>query len=125
MSKKILLVDDSEFARRDLRLAFEAHGFQVSEAENGAECCEMLAKAEFDAIFLDYNMPVMNGLEALQRATSEGTRRQALVFMMTTETNAELKALGKELGLNGWIVKPVVIEPIVAFTVKKLSSGAA
>jgi two-component system chemotaxis response regulator CheY len=70
-------------------------------------------------------MPVMNGLEALQRATSEGTRRQALVFMMTTETNAELKALGKELGLNGWIVKPVVIEPIVAFTVKKLSSGAA
>lgn len=123
MGHSVLIVDDSEFARADLKAVLEEKGFQVLEADTGAECCDMVRNNSFDAIFLDYNMPVMNGMDALKRMANENSRGSALVFMMTTETNPDLKNLGKQLGLNGWIVKPVDVNQVAQFLVQRLTGG--
>ncbi|MCR4587840.1 MAG: response regulator, partial [Lachnospiraceae bacterium] len=67
-NKKILIVDDSALMRRVLGDIIESDGrFQVADrAKDGKEALELLKKNRYDAVVLDVNMPVMNGLELLK-----------------------------------------------------------
>ncbi|MBN2606150.1 MAG: response regulator, partial [Thiotrichales bacterium] len=80
--------------------------FELTLASNGQEALDATQQEQFDAIISDINMPVMNGLEFLEKVRAEENYKFTPVLMMTTEASREMKDQGKKLGATGWIVKP-------------------
>lgn len=80
--------------------------FELTMAANGQEGFEAIQKDNFDVIISDVNMPVMNGLDLLEKIRANEASKFTPVLMMTTEASDEMKAEGKRLGATGWIVKP-------------------
>lgn len=62
--RHVLIADDHKVIRGFVRSMFEARGFEVSDAENGAQAVEKAQQLHPDLVVLDMAMPVMNGLEA-------------------------------------------------------------
>ena len=63
MPARVLIVDDEPQARRVLRIALIAHGFEVSDARDGEEALERLRLEPLDIVLLDLKMPGMSGLQ--------------------------------------------------------------
>ena len=105
MGKKILCVDDSSTIRKLVHKALDPLGYEVSEAENGREALDMAAP-DFDLFIVDVHMPEMDGFEFVEGLKQAGDLANKPVVFLTTESSEEKKARGKELGVNGWIVKP-------------------
>lgn len=108
MPIRVLIVDDSAFVRRALQRVLSCDaGFEVAAvAENGRAALEVLAKQTVDAVVLDVEMPVMDGLETL-KALRERQRSLPVVMFSTLTTRggeATLEAL--TLGANDYVTKP-------------------
>ncbi len=101
-----LLVDDSIVIRKVARQIFELSGFSCSEAEDGQQAYDICKDKMPDCILLDWNMPVMNGLEflVLLRQLPEGQKPQ--VIFCTTENDMSHIARALEAGANEYIMKP-------------------
>jgi len=69
-TRATLVVDDSETNRRLTRMILEQQGYTVNEACNGVEAVEMAKKREYFVIFMDNQMPLMNGVEATRQITA-------------------------------------------------------
>jgi len=106
-AKTILVVDDSGAVRRQLREPLEADGFAVIEAENGAKGLEVAAATGLSLMIVDVNMPVMDGIEMIERVRQLPGHRRTPVFVLTTESGADAARRGKGVGAMAWIVKPV------------------
>lgn len=105
MGKKILVVDDSALMRRAIREMLEKHGYEVITAKNGVEAVELNLKEKPDAITLDINMPVMDGITALSRIMQERPVPVIMVSSLTTEgALVTLEALN--LGAFDYVTKP-------------------
>ncbi|MFO1526708.1 MAG: fused response regulator/phosphatase [Turneriella sp.] len=105
MEITLLLIDDDEKIRRAMALLLSPHGYQISEAENGEHALSLLAENEYTLILLDHNMPVMTGLEFLQKLRSE-TASTTPVLMMSGEKNIALRQKAYKLGVYDFIGKP-------------------
>lgn len=104
--RKILAADDSVSIRQMVSHTLKEAGYQVETANDGAEAL-LKAKAEhFDVIISDVNMPNMDGLEFVRQLRAVPQYKFTPILMLTTETSAEKKSLGKSAGATGWIVKP-------------------
>ncbi len=106
MARRCLVVDDSRVVRKVARRILEARGFAVTEAGDGAEALAACRQSLPDCVLLDWNMPVMNGLEFLKALRAEfGPERPPVVFC-TTENDLERisEALGH--GAQEFIMKP-------------------
>ena len=68
---RALVVDDSTAVRLYLRKILLPYGFEVVDARNGREGLERVREQHIDLVLLDWNMPVMNGLELLQHIRTE------------------------------------------------------
>ena len=105
-----LIVDDSAVVRKVTRGFMEALGFAVAEAANGQEALNACTQAMPELILLDWNMPVMDGLEFLGRLRSDPTFQapgvQPLVIFITTENDHAHIARALEAGANEYIMKP-------------------
>ena len=104
--KHCLVVDDSRVIRKVSRHIVEGFGFEVSEAENGLAALDRCREAMPDLILLDWNMPVMNGIEficALRR--QEGGDRPKVVFC-TTENDVAHVREGIAAGADEYVMKP-------------------
>ena len=106
MTKKLPTVDDSPSVRKLVEFTLKAKGFQVSSAGNGMEALKLMSKEQFDAIVLDINMPLMNGLEFLQKIRTDEAFTSIPVVMLTTEGQDEDKDKAISLGAIAYIVKP-------------------
>ena len=104
--KRCLVVDDSGVVRGIARGFLQELGFEISEAMNGRDALRSCGQAMPDGVLLDWNMPVMNGLEFLRalRATPGGERPK--VMFCTTENNLAQMELAMAAGADGAIVKP-------------------
>ncbi|MPQ75901.1 response regulator [Hydrogenovibrio sp. JE_KL2] len=102
---KILYVDDAPSMRKLVEMVLSSE-FELTLASNGQEALDATQQEQFDAIISDINMPVMNGLEFLEKVRAEENYKFTPVLMMTTEASREMKDQGKKLGATGWIVKP-------------------
>jgi two-component system chemotaxis response regulator CheY len=85
--KTCLVVDDSKVVRMVARKILEELGFDVSEAEDGQVALDMSMERVPDVVLLDWNMPIMSGIEYLRalRVTEEGKR--PVVVFCTTEND--------------------------------------
>jgi len=78
---KILLADDDPDIRQSTADLLTLHGHAVTQARDGAEALELLARGPFDLLLLDLNMPRLNGLEVLVQARERGTLRCPVIVM--------------------------------------------
>lgn len=104
--KTCLVVDDSSVIRKVARRILEDMNFTVEEAADGEEALDKCRAAMPDSIFLDWNMPVMDGLEFLKALRSaEGGEVPKVVFC-TTENDVAHIAKAMRAGANEYIMKP-------------------
>jgi two-component system chemotaxis response regulator CheY len=105
-SRNCLVVDDSRVVRKVARRILEGQGFAVTEAENGSAALDSCRKALPDCVLLDWNMPVMNGIEFLKALRAEfGPERPPVVFC-TTETEMAFVEQAILAGAQEYIMKP-------------------
>jgi len=104
--KTCLVVDDSSVIRKVARRILEDLQFEVLEAADGQEALEMCREAMPDSIFLDWNMPVMDGLEFLKALRSEEGGEAPKVVFCTTENDVAHIAKAMRAGANEYIMKP-------------------
>jgi len=103
---KILIVDDSSLIRSVATDAVQEAGHESIIAENGQEGLDVLLQQKVDLIFSDVNMPIMGGLEMVEKIKENEAYKYIPIVMLTTESNPELKAKGQALGVKAWMLKP-------------------
>ena len=118
---KILIVDDSDTLRIQLRGILEESGHTVLEGEHGLDGL-MKAKEnpDINLVICDFNMPEMDGITMCRKVHEMPALAHIPIFMLTTESTPELKALGKEAGIMAWIVKPFNADKLKAVVDKVL-----
>jgi len=105
MSWLILVVDDSANARLLLRLAFEAKGAKVIEAQDGREGLIRAREERVDLIFSDIRMPVMDGLQMIRELRKRPEHAKTPIFVLTSDPDVIRAEEGKMAGANAWIIK--------------------
>ena len=124
---KIMIVDDSETLRTQLRKILQEAGHETVEAENGIVGLEQFtATKDLQLILCDVNMPEMDGLTMCEKLfnDSEYNDRKIPIFMLTTESSAEMKVRGKAVGVLAWVTKPFVEAKLLGAVTKVLARYA-
>ena len=108
MSKKVIFVDDSSTvllsAEASMKSIEGTGAISCEYYKNPLDAMEVIKEDGFDLIITDINMPEMNGLDMISEIRSAGIKTPALA--LTTESNPDMKARGKAVGLTGWLTKP-------------------
>ncbi|MCG8374360.1 MAG: response regulator [Balneolales bacterium] len=92
MAINILVVDDSAVMRSMIKKTIHNSGVEVGEiheAANGQEGLEVLDREWLDILFIDVNMPVMDGMEMLERVRKKSETRDMPILIVSTESNHE------------------------------------
>ena len=101
---KILLVDDSSTIRQELKNDLEEQQFYILEASDGEQGLALAMSEKIDLIITDLNMPNMDGITMCKHIRKHDI--EVPIFMMTTQTDMDLKVEAKNYGVKAWIVKP-------------------
>jgi two-component system chemotaxis response regulator CheY len=104
--KTCLVVDDSRVIRKVARRILEGLGFETAEAGDGVEAMAWCRTAMPEAILLDWNMPVMDGLEFLKQLRKEPEGHHPVVVFCTVENDLEHITQALEAGADEYIMKP-------------------
>lgn len=102
--RRILLVDDSRSVRQMLEASLQPWGFEVQHAENGAKALAQLKASPVDLVFLDINMPVLDGPSLLRIMRSQGI--DARVVLVTSGAATQVIASSVKLGAAEYMSKP-------------------
>jgi DNA-binding response OmpR family regulator len=113
MALKVLTVDDSKTIRMIVKKAFQAYNCEITEAENGVEGLAAAAKIKPGLIILDITMPVMNGIEMLERLKGDAGLKTIPVIMLTAESGKDNVMNIVKKGVNDYIVKPFKGEDLI------------
>jgi len=112
--KTVLVVDDSRVLRKLVARMLLDLSFRVEEAEHGADALAVCERAMPDAILLDWNMPVMSGIEFVRRLRAMPGGTGPVVIFCTTERKLEQIQEAVEAGANEYIMKPFDISILEA-----------
>jgi two-component system, chemotaxis family, chemotaxis protein CheY len=120
-TKRVLIVEDSPAMRQLLAIAIQRFpGITVDEAGDGVAALKALKSAgnhPYQLVFLDLNMPVMDGMKLLGLLHDEATAAATTVAVITTTENADTERQARSLGAKYFIRKPVnrrTVERILA-----------
>jgi two-component system chemotaxis response regulator CheY len=116
--KRILTIDDSKTMRDMLMLTLADAGFDVLQAVDGEDGLDVLGRERVDLVITDINMPKMDGYEVIRRVRADPAYRTLPVLVLTTEGEADKRAIAKEAGATGWMVKPFDPERLVQTVLK-------
>ena len=104
---QILVVDDSDAVRTEVSGFLKDNGFNVATAVDGKEGLNAVkSDPGLKLVLVDVNMPNMDGLTMIEKIRGELGNSSVEVIMLTTESDAGMKARAKTAGVKGWIVKP-------------------
>ena len=106
MPQTVMVVDDDADILDVTRLALEGGGYSVLPTRSGPEALRTLEQSRPDLILLDINMPVMNGLEFLQRVQKEPAYQSIPIIIISTEGKEEDTIRGLKMGAKGYVKKP-------------------
>lgn len=101
-----LLVDDSSVVRKIIRKIVEDLGFNVLEAYDGKNALEVCSQETPDIILLDWNMPVMDGMEFLKAYFPQKQQNGTKIIFCTTENDIMKIQLALSEGADEYIMKP-------------------
>jgi two-component system chemotaxis response regulator CheY len=104
--KTCLVVDDSRVIRKVARRILEDLGFHVEEAADGLEALAACRKKPPEAVLLDWNMPVMSGIDFLRQLRKEKDGDRPVVVFCTTENDVDHISEALRAGANEYIMKP-------------------
>lgn len=111
-NKKILLVEDNELNYEIAKTVLEEAGFRVDGASNGKEAIDKASDNSYDVILMDIQMPIMDGYEATKELRKLGNRTP--IIAMTANAFSEDKKKAKEVGMDGYIAKPINVNKLVS-----------
>src|SRR5690554_2723304 len=104
--KSCLIVDDSSVVRKVARRILEGMDFVVEEAEDGQDAYEKCKREMPDAILLDWNMPIMSGLEFLKLLRAYVGGEKPRVVYCTVENDIGAIAMALKAGADDYMMKP-------------------
>lgn len=106
MTRTCLVVDDSKVIRKVARHILETLDFTVEEAGDGREALERCHEAVPDVVLLDWNMPVMSGIEFLRALREADMQPRPKVVFCTTENGTAHIRAALEAGADEYVMKP-------------------
>ena len=106
MSKKILVVEDTEDNRQILRDLLDAAGYEMIEAHDGAEGVAKAAEHRPDLILMDIQMPVMDGYEATRRIKANPDLKAIPIVAVTSYALSGDEQKTRDAGCDAYIAKP-------------------
>lgn len=118
MSTKIAIIEDDQAISQMYRIKFEAEGYTIETAENGALGLELVEKMRPNIILLDLMMPVMAGEEMLAKLRATDWGKDVKVIILTNRGEQEIPPQVKELGVTAIILKADMTPRQVAELVK-------
>ncbi len=116
---KCLVVDDSKIVRKVVRKIVENLGFEVVEAEDGKAAIDQAKAAPIDVMILDWNMPVMDGLECMKQLRADSSVHQPKIIFCTTENDFSKIQTAMMAGADEYVMKPFD-EAIIAGKLRQL-----
>lgn len=112
MAARILIADDHQLLRAGLRSLLEEQGFEVvGESENGRGAVNLARKLKPDALIIDINMPILNGIEATRLLRKQAPQLKVVVLSMLSDSRSIFQALAA--GASGYLLKDAAFEEMV------------
>lgn len=124
MTATILVADDSTTMRMIVQATLTGAGWKVLTACNGQEALEVAMANPVDLVVSDWNMPVKGGLELIQGLRDEDRYMDVPVLVLTTEDDVDSKMAARDLGVCGWLSKPVDPDVLVELATELLDEQA-
>ena len=107
MLRKVLVVDDSSLIHQMYKLVLIRYKCEIVDAMNGQEAIDLIAlHNDIDLILLDINMPVMNGVQFLEKTASAEIAKKIPIIIISTEGKEEDTIQGLKLGARAYLKKP-------------------
>jgi CheY-like chemotaxis protein len=107
MARGVLIVDDDEFIRKLIATTLEdERRFVLHEAADGAEAVDTARRERPALVFLDVDMPGMDGIEACRHIREDADTNGATIVMLTAATGDNIESLAEEAGADLFLTKP-------------------
>ena len=106
MSRCILVVEDQLDNRLILRDCLGNAGYELLEAENGAEALTVVARQRPDLILMDIQLPIMDGYEATRRLKADPATKSIPIIVVTSYALSGDEAKAREAGCDAYVSKP-------------------
>ena len=110
--KKALVVDDEEANRELLHKILYKEGYEVDEAEDGKISLEMVKNKNYDIIFMDLTMPIMDGYEAIDEIRNNLQKSVSIIVVSANLDKESIKRIFK-LGANDYLHKPYNLQTML------------
>ena len=107
MRRRILIVEDSPAMRHLLNMASKRHA-DVQEAADGLAALKLMAQGRFDLMFVDLNMPILDGMKLIQRVRQDPVLSDhTQICVVTTEGASDTEEQARGLGAQFFLRKPI------------------
>lgn len=123
MSKRILVAEDSSVIQNITRKVLQFQNYEIISVKNGKQVLEKLAEEDFDAILLDINMPVMDGMECARKVRALSDEKKSKIPIVAITGNAKNYTMDdfKAAGIDEYLPKPLNFDTLVN-TVNKITA---
>ncbi len=120
--KKVLIAEDSSVIQNLARKILEFQNFEIHAVKNGQQVLDELAKADFDVLLLDINMPVMDGMDCAKAVRALADTKKSKIPMIAITGNARNYSMEdfKAVGFDDFLAKPLNFDALVS-AVKSLT----
>ena len=125
---RVLVVEDNEINRKVMIMILEAVGIPHAVAEDGRQGLEAVISGDYDAVLMDIQMPVMDGLEATRRIREwevESGRPRMPIYIVSANCQREDVKAGAMAGADGHVNKPVSVRDLLALLQPHAAAAAA
>jgi PAS domain S-box-containing protein len=109
---RVLVVEDNKINQKIAKMMLKKIGIECDIVENGVECLNCLDERSYDLIFMDMQMPIMDGVTATKEIVKKYGQNRPRIVAMTANVFKEDKEACFEAGMDDFIAKPISIEEI-------------
>ena len=122
--KTIFIIDDDDKNRKLLRVILTSRGYNTLEAEDGEQAVAEVRRSLPGLIFLDYRLPLMDGIAVSRQLKSEeATAKIPIIIVTSSAMKGDKERIIRESGCDGFITKPIDINNVVEIAKKYIGPG--